>query len=232
MGWLGQTPLAGLSATRYKLLSSPWGRREARGHAPSVPLGKRAVQASEARQRIIDAARDLIAESGAQDTSLNAVARRANSTRTTVYHQFGSPEELLLAVLNALDRADVREVRKALQHPDAATAMRRSVRTATHFWYGERAIFAQVKGLAAIDPAMAELDALKEGVRRGHLTNLAHRLAQQGALRTGCSERRALDTLLLLMTFETFEQLHGRSGTSVDAVAAALVDMAERALLG
>jgi len=196
-------------------------------------LGKRAVQASHTRQRIIDAARELIAESGAHDTSLDAVARRAGSTRTTVYHQFGSREELLLAALNdALDRADVREVRKALQHPDAATAMRRTIRASCRFWDGGSAVFAQVKALAAVDPAMTELDTLKEGVRRGHLQNLAHRLAQQACLRAGCSERKALDTLLLITSFETFDQLHRRSGMSVDAAASALVAMAERSLLG
>lgn len=195
-------------------------------------LGKRAVHASETRQRIIDAARELIAEAGARDTSLEAIARRAGSTRTTVYHQFGSREELLLAALNdALDRADVREVRKALQHPDAATAMRRAIRASCRFWAGGYNVFAQVKALAAIDPAMAELDALKEGVRRGHLRNLAHRLAGQSCLRAGCSERRALDTLLLLMSFETFDQLHRRSHMSLDATASSLVDLAEHALL-
>lgn len=147
-------------------------------------LGKRAVQAAETRQRIIDAARELIVEAGVHDTSLDAVARRAASTRTTVYHQFGSREELLLAVLNeALDRADVREVRKALQHRDATQAMRRMIKASCRFWAGERALFAQVKGLALIDEAMASVDANKEGVRRGHMTNLVHVSPSRG----GCA---------------------------------------------
>ena len=195
-------------------------------------LGKRALQAAEMRQRIIDAARDLIVEASVRDTSLDAVARRAGTTRTTIYQQFGSREELLLVVLNdALDRADVRDVRKALQHPDAAQAMRRTIRASCRFWAGERALFAQVKGLAAIDEAMAAVNANKEGVRRGHLTNLVGRLAEQGCLRAGCSERKALDTLLLLTSFETLDQLHGRSRMPVDATASMLTDLAARTLL-
>jgi AcrR family transcriptional regulator len=195
-------------------------------------LGKRAVQAAATRQRIIDAARELIAETGVHDTSLDGVARRAGSTRTTVYHQFGSRDELLLAVMNdALDRADVREVRKALQQPDAVQAMRRMIRASCKFWAGEYAVFAQVKGLATLDAGMTVIDETKEGVRRGHMMNLAHRLAQQGSLRAGCSERQAVETLLFVTSFETFDQLYGRSKLRIDAASAVLVDMAERALL-
>lgn len=195
-------------------------------------LGKRAVQAAETRQRIIDAARELIVEGGIGDTSLDAVARRAASTRTTVYHQFGSREELLLAVMNeALDRADVREVRKALQHRDPVQAMRRTIRASCRFWAVGHALFAQVKAFALVDAEMATIDALKEGVRRGHITNLAGRLFDEGNLRPGCSKRKALDTLLFVMSFETFDQLHRRSGMSADAASAALIDLASRALL-
>lgn len=195
-------------------------------------MGKRAVTKAATRQRIIDATRELIVESGVRDTSLSAVARRAGSTRATVYQQFGSREELLLAMVNdALDRADVREVRKALQHKDAVQAIRRMVRASCRFWAGEYALFVRVKGLAAIDPGMAVVVETKEDVRRGHLTNLVHRLEEQGRLRPGCSERKALDTLLFLTSFEAFDELCGRSKMAPEAVASTLVDAAERTLL-
>ncbi len=196
-------------------------------------LGKRAEQAAHTRQRIIDAGRDLIIEGGIGEASLDAIARRAGSTRTTIYDQFGSRQELLLAVMNdALDRADVREVRKALQLRDPVQAMRRTIRASCRFWAGGHILFAQAKALALVDAELAAIDAIKEGVRRGHITNLTGRLNDGGCLRAGCSRRAALDTLLFVTSFETFDQLHGRSGMSVDATAAALVDMASRELLG
>jgi AcrR family transcriptional regulator len=195
-------------------------------------MGKRAVTKAATRQRILDAAEELIVESGVHDTSLQAVARRARSTRATVYHQFGSREELLLAVMNeALDRADVREVRKALQHRDAAQAMRGMIRAACRFWAGEYALFAQMRGLAAIDPGMAVVVEAKEGVRRGHMTNLAYRLEEQGCLRAGCSQRKALDTLLFVTSFEAFDELYGRAKMAPEAVASMLVDAAQRTLI-
>ncbi len=195
-------------------------------------LGKRAVQSAETRQRIIDAARDLIAESGVLDTSLGAVARRAKSTRTTVYHQFGSRGQLLVAVMNdALARDDVRGLRRAAAEQDAAMAVRMMLRALCRFWASDYAFFARIKGLANVDPAIAEVNNAQVETRRGDLAQLAHRLAAQGGLRAGCSERRALDTLLFLTSFEVFDELHGRSQMSADAVAAILVDMAERTLL-
>jgi AcrR family transcriptional regulator len=195
-------------------------------------LGKRAGQAAETRQRIIDAARDLIVEGGIGGASLDAIARQATTTRTTVYDQFGSRGELLLAVMNdALDGADVRDVRKALQLRDPVQAMRRTIRASCRFWGSEYALFAQVKGLALVDADIAGVDAMKEGVRRGHMVNLVGRLDNDGCLRAGCSRRDAVETLLFVTSFETFDQLHGRSGMSVDAVGTTLVDVAVRALL-
>lgn len=195
-------------------------------------MGKRAVTKAATRQRIIDAAQELIVEGGVRDTCLGAVARRARSTRATVYHQFGSREELLLAVMNdALDRADVREVRKALQHRDAVQALRGMIRAACRFWASEYALFAQMRGLAAIDPGMAVVVEAKEGVRRGHLTNLAHRLEEQGRLRPGCSQRKALETLLFLTSFEAFDELYRRSKLAPEVVASMLVDAAQRTLI-
>ena len=150
-------------------------------------LGKRAGQAANTRQRIIDAARDLIVEGGVGTASLDAVARRAASTRTTIYDRF---------------------------------------------WASGHALFAQVKGLALVDADIAGINAIKEGVRLGHMTNLVSRLADEGCLGAGRSKRNAVATLLFVTSFETFDQLHRRSGMREDMVAAALVDMASRELLG
>jgi AcrR family transcriptional regulator len=136
------------------------------------------VQSAETRQRIIDAARDLIAESGVLDTSLGAVAWRAKSTRTTVYHQFGSRGQLLAAVMNdALARDDVRGLRRAAAEQDAAMAVRMMLGALCRFWASDYAFFARIKGLANVDPAIAEVNNAQVETRRGDLVQLAHRLA-------------------------------------------------------
>ena len=195
-------------------------------------LGKRAVTAANTRQRILDAARDVIAADGVPQAGLASIAERAGVTRTTVYQQFGSREELLLAVVNdALDRADVRAVRKALQHRDAARAARLLMRASSHFWATEHRLFTNIKGLAELDEAAHAVDINKEGVRIGHIENLAFRLAEQDKLRDDCSESHAVHILHLLTSFETFDQLHRLSRLRVDAVTSVLVAMLDGAVL-
>lgn len=194
-------------------------------------LGKRAIGVAATRQRIMDATRELLETGGFGEANIQAIAKRAGVTRPTVYQQFGSHRELLLAVLNdALDRADVRSVRMSLQNPDAGKAARGMIRGSCKFWDSGFLLFGRIKGLALMDEEVAHVDDLKEEVRRGHIENLVGRLSNQGLLRPGLSRKEAADRLYLLTSFEVFERMSSL-GHSRDAVASRLVDMAEQTVL-
>jgi len=194
-------------------------------------LGKRALGVAATRQRIMDATRVLIERGGLDTANIQAIAKLAGVTRPTVYQQFGSLQELLLAVTNeALDNADVRAVRKALQLPDAGKAVRGMLRASCKFWNSEFVLFSRIKGLALIDDAARHVDDIKEQVRRGHVENIVGRLSNQGLLKKGLSRRDAADRLYLLCSFEVFERLR-RAGHSVDAIAARLIDLADETIL-
>lgn len=200
--------------------------------ARAYRLGKRAETTAATHQRIIDAARDLIAQTGLNDAPMGVIAGRAGVTRATIYQRFGSRHELLLAVLNdTLDRADVRAVRKALQHRDAAAAARGMLRASTRFWGLQYALFSRIKALAEIDAEFSRVDEMKESVRRGHCEHLVRRLAEQGCLRPGVSEREAFNILYLLSSFETFDHYYRRCGVSMDRIGARLVGIADAAVL-
>lgn len=195
-------------------------------------LLKRAQSAEQTRRRIIEAAREVLTEPGAGAASLEEVAKRAGVTRATVYAKFANKRELLLTVVNeGLDRANVQRVRKALQHPDAATAIRSALRASMQFWESERRLFSRVKALAAQDPQAAEIDELKERVRRGHIQNVTHRLAEQGRLRPDLSERDAAALLLMLTSFETYTQLRLREGSSLERTVALLTHVLDTSVL-
>ena len=194
-------------------------------------LGKRALGVAATRQRIMDATRVLIERGGLDTANIQAIAKLAGVTRPTVYQQFGSLQELLLAVTNeALDNADVRAVRKALQLPDAGKAVRGMLRASCKFWNSEFVLFSRIKGLALIDDAARHVDDIKEQVRRGHVENIVGRLSNQGLLKKGLSRRDAADRLYLLCSFEVFERLR-RAGHSADAIAARLIDLADETVL-
>lgn len=63
-------------------------------------LGKRATTSAETRQRILEAAATLYGEHGVAATTIRAVAERADVSRGTILHHFGSPDGLLEAVLD------------------------------------------------------------------------------------------------------------------------------------
>lgn len=194
-------------------------------------LGKRLAGVQATRRRILDATRDLLEQGGVDSANIQQIAKLAGVTRPTVYQQFGSRQELLLQVMNeGLDSADVREVRKALQHADAGKAARGLIRKSCLFWNGEYTLFSRIKGLALIDDAASGVDAEKERVRRGHIENVTGRLIDQGLLKKGVSRRHAEDVLFLLTSFEVFDQLKSR-GYSAEKVGARLVQMAEQTVL-
>ena len=67
---------------------------------PAKATKERASRASGgARQRVLDAALDLFAESGVSGTSLQMIADRIGVTKAAVYHQFQSKEEIVKGVL-------------------------------------------------------------------------------------------------------------------------------------
>jgi AcrR family transcriptional regulator len=194
-------------------------------------LGKRAIGVAATRQRILDATRELLEQGGFGEANIQAIAKRAGVTRPTVYQQFGTQRELLLAVLNdALDKADVRAVRKALQNPDPAKAMRGMMRGSCRFWESGSPLFGRIKGIALMDDAVAHVDDLKEEVRRGHIENLVGRLSNDGLLKPGLSRKDAADRLYLLTSYEVFERMTAL-GHSRDGVATRLIDLAEQTVL-
>lgn len=64
---------------------------------------------AETRERILDAASTLFAESGFRGTSMVAVAQEAGLSQTGVAHHYASKEALLAAVLERRDELDLKE---------------------------------------------------------------------------------------------------------------------------
>lgn len=65
----------------------------------AVSAGRREAGKAERRARIIQAARDLLRETGAADLSMRALALRAGVSQATPYNLFGSKRALLVSVL-------------------------------------------------------------------------------------------------------------------------------------
>lgn len=85
------------------------------------------------RERLLDAARGLLAEGGYAAASVSALAERAGVATGSVYNHFGSKQELLAAVFRHIAGHELTAVREAVDaRDDAAARLRALVEVFSH----------------------------------------------------------------------------------------------------
>lgn len=83
-------------------------------------LGRTQQQRREAAQAtVMEGARQVFAENGYQQASLEEIAARCGLTTRPVYHYFGNKQGLFAAVTVQLEQELAQQVAHALQQPDA-----------------------------------------------------------------------------------------------------------------
>jgi AcrR family transcriptional regulator len=90
------------------------------GEDSEAPVGRREAGKAERRQRIIQAARELISETGNAGLSMRVLAARAGVSLATPYNLFGSKRAIVLAILQ-----DVREFHARFSHRQASDPLER-----------------------------------------------------------------------------------------------------------
>jgi AcrR family transcriptional regulator len=197
-------------------------------------LGRRQDQIAQGRRQILDASRALLGDtSGYAAFTVEAVARRADVARATVYYQFTSKTGLLEAVCDDLaDAGGLDQLGAAFTTDDPPEALRRFI-IFGQFWAADRPAMRRLRALAALDPDIHQVVAPRDQRRREGLAVLVDRL------RPGLQpskRNRAIDLLTTLTSFETFDSLAGpdRSLTTVTtditSLALAAVAVAARRL--
>src|SRR5262249_8800491 len=98
-------------------------------------LQRRQTASEQTRARIVKAALELLREGSVTEFSIDAVARRADVVRMTVYYQFGARRGLLEAVFDELAaRGLVPHLRAAYAHADAPQRLDGLVAAFGRFW--------------------------------------------------------------------------------------------------
>jgi AcrR family transcriptional regulator len=170
-------------------------------------LGQRQVAADETRARILAAARDQLAE----DTSfsIDAVARRADVARMTVYYQFSSKRGLLEALFDALAaRGGMQQLPSAFQQANPEAALNRFIDVFARFWSSDRIVLRRLRAMAALDRELDEVLRERNEGRRNGLRVIVSRLP----VRTG-HIAETVDLLFALTSFENFDVLAGPDRT-------------------
>jgi AcrR family transcriptional regulator len=183
-------------------------------------LGRRQDQIDENRRRVLDAARALLAESSTYTAfTVDAVAKRADVARATVYYQFNSKAGILEALCDALAEAgDMGDLANAFTEPDPLRALARFIAVFGRFWASDRLVTRRLRALAALDPDVGAVISARDSRNLTGLEVLVGRIAARPDISMSATPDEAVRVLHTLTSFETFDSLAGDDKQSVDVV--------------
>src|SRR3982074_3896857 len=118
----------------------------------------RDAAAAQTRERILSAARDLLVSEAVSEFTMDAVARKADVSRLTVYYQCESKVGLLEALYNYIaKRGEMDRLADLFRHKSApVTALHDFILVFARFWASDRDVIRRLHGLGAIDPEIAQ----------------------------------------------------------------------------
>jgi AcrR family transcriptional regulator len=179
---------------------------------------KRAAAAEQTRQRIISAAHALLVSGDVARFTVEAVARRADVARQTVYDQFGGRVGLLEAVFDVLaSRNDLPQVRFAITDPEPWQGLDRFVAVFARFWNAERSALRRIRGYAAVDVELGQVVRARDERRRQAAAAMLARLIERLGYTDERQRAEATDAVFCLTSFETLDCL-ASGGRSFDDV--------------
>ncbi|MFE3193052.1 TetR/AcrR family transcriptional regulator [Nocardia sp. NPDC059240] len=181
-------------------------------------LGKRTAQIEQSRRQVLDAARGLLGEADSYTGfTLDAVAKRADVARATVYYQFKSKTGLLEAVCDDLGAAGgLSELVKAFTDPEPRAALTEFIACFARFWQADRPAMRRLRALAALDTDVHAVISARDERRREGLAVLSSRFGD-GNIHADDTDQQ-VRILLALTSFETFDTMIGTDGDLLDAV--------------
>ncbi len=172
-------------------------------------MEKRDAATSETRLRILEATRQILADEPEGALSMEAIARRADVSRLTIYYQFKSRPGLLEALYDYLAmRGNMRRMAEVFHEPDPDAALDKVVGVFVGFWSSDRVVIRRLRAMAALDPEIREGIESRE-VRRRHIAReILKRMA--AARKKKYDEERfsaAADVIAMLTGFATYDAL-------------------------
>jgi len=194
-------------------------------------LGQRQATTEQTRARIINAARELLAESsGFSGFSIDAVARQADVARMTVYHQFGSKIGLLEALSDSFAaHGGMEHLADAFRRPEPLDALDEYITVFGRFWSADRLVMRRLRALAALDPDFEHVIRTRDEWRRQGLRVIVQRFAEKHGRPAPEALDEAINVLFTLIGFECFDTLAGPT-RSIEEVAPMMQRLARAAL--
>ena len=190
-------------------------------------MGKRQAAATETRARILEAARQLLADESEIDLGMEAIARRADVSRLTIYYQFKSRPGLLEALYDHLAaRGNVQSVAQVFHEPDPSVALEKLIRTFVGFWSSDPVVIRRLRGMATLDPDIDQGIRARDARRQHIAREILRRTVLGEKEKLGAEQQNlAADVLSMLTSFESYDAL-ARAGHKQEAIVATLTRVA------
>ncbi len=198
---------------------------------PYTTGSRSASAARRSVDRVLEAAERLIRNGAFHTASMEELAAEAGVSRATVFNRFGSKLGVLQALfVRAMEGPEMQAIERALEAEDPIASLEGAIAASCEIWDAQGYIHEQLQAVAVLEPeASALIDAQREQ-QREEIRALVRRLARAGLLRPGVSEPRAVATLHMLTSLESFLWLRREGGLSLRQTRETLVEQA-RALL-
>ena len=172
-------------------------------------MEKRQAVASETRTRILEAARQLLSTESETDLSMEAIARRADVSRLTLYYQFNSRTGLLDALYDHLaNRGNMRRMPEVFHEPDPLVAMETLVSIFVGFWSSDPVALRRLRAMAILDPEISEGIHARDA-RRTHIAREILKRMAAGRKKKFTDEKLSVtaDVISMLTGFATYDAL-------------------------
>jgi AcrR family transcriptional regulator len=194
-------------------------------------MGKRQAAASETRARILEAARQLLANESETDQGMEAIARRANVSRLTLYYQFKSRPGLLEALYDYLAiRGNMRRMAEVFHETDPSGALDKLVRIFGGFWASDPVVIRRLRGMATLDAEIDQGIRARDARRQQAAREIIRRTVVAGKKKLSTEQQNlTADVLSMLTSFESYDAL-ARAGHTQGAILATLTRMARAAI--
>jgi AcrR family transcriptional regulator len=183
-----------------------WHSRDVSPRPYKSPL--RIAAATQTRQRIVAAAATILGTAeGIRGFSLQAVAKKADVTRLTVYNQFGSRRALLEAVFDErAARGGLHRIAEVMAGSDPQAALLQVIAIFCDFWSFDPDTLGLLHAAGASDPEFGASVRERNERRRSLLSVLVRRMVQDRKLRPKALGD-LIDLLFALTSFQFFSQL-------------------------
>ncbi len=174
---------------------------------------RRAEQARQTRNAIIETARRLFLRDGFAGTTIAAIAAEARVSVETIYKAFGGKPGLVRAICDAALAgqgpvpAETRSDQLQLHEPDPRRIIRGWGELTVEVAPRIAPIMLLVRSAAAADPEMAGLLAEVDAARLSRMTRNAHNLAAAGHLRPDITVEQAGEVMWTYSSPELYELL-------------------------